>query len=75
MPDYQKLYTLLFNALTDALGDLQNMNVGSARDRLFQAQIQAEELYIASGGGEEMSEAHEAPGGCEGSGAACVQGA
>ena len=53
MPDYQKLYTLLFNAFTDALEDLQKMNFGSARERLFQAQVQAEELYISSGPGQE----------------------
>lgn len=47
MPDYQKLYTLMFNAVTDALEDLNAMNFGAARDRLRAAQVQAEELYIS----------------------------
>lgn len=46
MPDYQKLYTLMFNAVTDALADMDAMNFGAAKDRLQSAQIQAEELYI-----------------------------
>ena len=46
MPDYQKLYTLLFNAITDALGDLEQLNIGAAKERLISAQQQAEELYI-----------------------------
>lgn len=50
MPDYQKLYTLMFNAATDALEDLQKMNVGSAQDRLMHAQLQAEGLYMSQGG-------------------------
>lgn len=47
MPDYQKLYTLMFNAATDALTDLSAMNFGAAKNRLLSAQLQAEELYIA----------------------------
>ena len=46
MPDYQKLYTLLFNAITDALTDLDAQNFGAAKDRLIQAQQQAEERYL-----------------------------
>ena len=46
MPDYQKLYTLLFNAVTDALADLEQLNIGTAKVRLMAAQQQAEELYI-----------------------------
>lgn len=46
MPDYQKLYTLMFNAATDALADMNAMNFGAARDRLRTAQQRAEELYI-----------------------------
>lgn len=47
MPDYQKLYTLMFNAATDALADMDAMNFGAARERLKSAQQQAEELYIS----------------------------
>lgn len=46
MPDYQKLYTLLFNAVTDAVEELERMNFGAARERLISAQQQAEERYL-----------------------------
>ena len=36
MPDYQKMYTTLFNAMTDAIALLQN------------AQHETEEVYISS---------------------------
>ena len=49
MANYQKLYTLLFNAITDALEELEQLNVGSARERLMTAQQQAEELYLECG--------------------------
>ena len=50
MPDYQKLYTLMFNAATDALELLEKLNIGAAKDRLQSAQLQAEGLYLAQGG-------------------------
>ena len=46
MPDYQPLYTLLFNAVTDAVEAMEQMNFGQARDILIHAQQQAEEQYI-----------------------------
>ena len=46
MPDYQKMYTCLFNAATDALRALEVMNVGQARQRLIHAQQQTEEMYL-----------------------------
>ena len=46
MPDYQKLYTLLFNAVTDTLEDLDRLNIGAAKARLVAVQQQAEEMYI-----------------------------
>jgi len=46
MPDYQKLYTLLFNACTDAIIQIDRQNYGMARDLLVRAQQDAEELYI-----------------------------
>lgn len=30
MPDYQKRYTCLFNAITDTLGALNDLNIGEA---------------------------------------------
>lgn len=50
--DYQKLYLHLFNAVTDALEELSQMNFGKARADLIAAQQECEELYI-SGGDEE----------------------
>lgn len=47
MPDYQKLYTLLFNAATDALADMEQLNFGAAKARLISAQQTAEEAYMA----------------------------
>ena len=47
MTDYQRLYTLMFNAVTDALEDMARQNYGAAAERLIAAQQQAEELYIS----------------------------
>ncbi len=44
--DYQKMYTTLFNAITGALEQLKQQNIGSAREMLIAAQQQAEELYM-----------------------------
>ena len=49
MPDHQKLYTLLFNAVTDALEDMERMDFGRARERLIRAQQEAEEKYMEDG--------------------------
>ena len=46
MPDYQKMYTTLFNAITDALEEMQKQNIGLAQERLITAQQQAEDIYI-----------------------------
>ena len=46
MADYQKLYAKLFNAATDALDALEELNVGRVEDILRQAQIDAEETYL-----------------------------
>ena len=46
MPDYQSLYTLLFNAVTDAVEAMEQLNFGQAKDILVRAQQQAEEQYI-----------------------------
>ena len=48
MPDYRKLYTLLFNAVTDAVEELEGLNVGRAKKLLIAAQRQAEEQYLES---------------------------
>ena len=46
MPDYEKLYHLLFNAITDALEEMENQNYGEAAALLRKAQLNAEEAYI-----------------------------
>ena len=46
MPDYQKMYTTLFNAMTDAIENLEKLNCGTAKEILIQAQQKTEELYI-----------------------------
>ncbi len=46
MSDYQKLYHLLFNAITDALEALGRLDVPAAVRLLENAQIKAEEIVI-----------------------------
>lgn len=45
-PDYPKLYTLLFNAITDSLAALERGELQSAKAILIHGQQLAEELYI-----------------------------
>ena len=45
--DYQKLYTLLFNGITDAIEQIDQKNYGRARDILVDAQIRAEEQFLS----------------------------
>ena len=44
--NYEKMYHLLFNAITDALEQMEKQNLGSARDLLTTAQQKAEEIYM-----------------------------
>ena len=44
--DYKKMYFHLFNAITDALGDMENGDPSAARYRLIRAQQETEEMYI-----------------------------
>lgn len=60
MPDYQKLYTMMFNAATNALGSLGHLNIGQAREILREAQRTAEELYLDAEEDEEGEEEEEA---------------
>ena len=46
MANYEKMYSTLFNAITDALEQIEQQNFGSAKDLLIAAQRQAEEIYI-----------------------------
>ena len=46
--DYQRMYTTLFNAITDALTQLEAQNYGDVKDALIFAQQKAEEIYITA---------------------------
>ena len=48
MEDYTKLYHLLFNAITDAVEQMNAQNFGSAQETLVSAQQKAEDLYITT---------------------------
>ena len=43
MANYDKMYSLLFNAITDALEKLEKQNLGDAKDILISAQQKAED--------------------------------
>lgn len=46
MPDYKKLYYQLFAAMEDAIDAIENMNFGTAKEVLIQAQQAAEEAHL-----------------------------
>ena len=46
--NYEKMYQLLFNAITDALEQMEKQNLGSAKDLLTTAQQKTEEIYMES---------------------------
>ena len=46
--NYEKMYHLLFNAIPDALEQMEKQNLGSAKDLLTTAQQKAEEIYMES---------------------------
>ena len=48
MPNYEKLYHLLFNAITDALDKVDAGETEAARFLLIRAQQEAEEQYLAA---------------------------
>lgn len=47
MAPYQKMYVTLFNAVSNALEDLDKLNISAAKERLKQAQLHTEELYVS----------------------------
>lgn len=47
MPNYKELYFLLFAAAADAVEDLEAGDPEKARQRLIQAQQEAEERYLS----------------------------
>ncbi len=46
MVNYKKMYLNLFNRITDAIEEIEKMNLGTAKDILIAAQQSAEEEYI-----------------------------
>ena len=48
MENYQKMYSTLFNAITDALALFEKQNYGDAKSTLIAAQQKAEEMYITA---------------------------
>lgn len=58
MDPYQKMYYVLFNAISNALEELDEVNVGLAKKRLREAQQHTEEMYIS----QEDSTPEEDPG-------------
>ena len=46
--NYEKMYHLLFKAITDALEQMEKQNLGSAKDLLTTAQQKTEEIYMES---------------------------
>lgn len=43
---YQKMYTLLFNRITDALNVIESENWDTAKEILISAQLATESLYV-----------------------------
>ena len=48
MENYQKMYSTLFNAITDALAQIEKQNYGDAKSTLIAAQQKAEEMDITA---------------------------
>lgn len=48
MPNYEKMYFMLFNAITDALQLLEKKDITGASVKLYTAQYLAEEAYISA---------------------------
>ena len=57
MENFPKYYTMLFNAVTDAIEDIDQKNYGAARARLVKAQQDAEDAYLDAGDEEDAGEA------------------
>jgi hypothetical protein len=48
MLDYETLYRILFNGITDAIYEIDNRNYGADLARLVQAQQAAEDVFISA---------------------------
>ena len=56
MSHYQKMYSVLFNAVSDALEELDKLNIGAAKEYLKEAQFHTEEIYMSQDGGDAAQE-------------------
>jgi len=54
---YKEMYYHLFNAITDAIRDMQTCNYGQALDLLKLAQADAKKLYMQNDAAEDEQEA------------------
>lgn len=55
---FQKMYDLLFNAITTAIEEIKRRNYGNAERVLIEAQRETEELFISCA--EEKEDSHPA---------------
>jgi hypothetical protein len=51
--DYEKLYRILFNGITDALEAIEKEEYAGAKETLIKAQQAAEDYYIEGGDGDD----------------------
>ncbi|MBQ6430797.1 MAG: hypothetical protein IJJ99_02840 [Oscillospiraceae bacterium] len=61
---YQKMYCLLFNAVTTAIEEIRKRNYGNAESILIQAQQESEEVYLSCAGKTEDSRSAIMQDGC-----------
>ncbi len=59
MSYYCKMYSIMFNAVSDALDELDKLNIGMAKDYLKEAQFHTEEIYMAQNDKEPVREEEE----------------
>ncbi len=58
---YKKMYLHLFNAVTDSLEAINQMDYGKAHQMLIRAQEECEEIYLDAAGGAESDEKKRSP--------------
>ena len=46
MVNYEKMYHYLFNAITYAIEKLEELDIGTAKQKLMTAQQETEEMYM-----------------------------
>ena len=46
MENYQKMYLLLFNAITDSIECIERLDFGKAKELLIRAQQNTEEIFM-----------------------------